>query len=138
ACCRIPKPAGSPKLAAAFHLVADCQTGVVRFANAGHPKPLLVRRPEKKVIPLANAIGRSQPALGLFDDPPYESTDVSILPGELLMLFTDGLYEVQGSNEELYSQQRLIVDIGSRMEKPAELLFDELLQAVCDFSVDHE
>ena len=136
--CSILKSTGSPMLTTAFYLVADWQTGVMRFANAGHPKPLLIRRSEKKVAPLVNSIGRSQPALGLFDDPPYETTEINIVPGDLVMLFTDGLYEVQGPNEELYSQQRLIVDISSRLEKPADEIFDEVLQAVCDYSVDHE
>jgi phosphoserine phosphatase RsbU/P len=136
--CSILKSTGSPMLTTAFYLVADWQTGVMRFANAGHPKPLLIRRSEKKVEPLVNAIGRSQPALGLFDDPPYESTEINIEPGDFVMLFTDGLYEVQGPNEELYSQQRLIVDIGNLVEKPAGEMFDELLQAICNFSVDRE
>ena len=35
------------------------------------------------------------------------------------MLFTDGLYEVQGANEELYSQQRLMLDVKNLIGKPA-------------------
>ncbi|HZF00900.1 MAG TPA: SpoIIE family protein phosphatase, partial [Methylomirabilota bacterium] len=136
--CNILKSTGSPMLTTAFYLVANCQTGVMRFANAGHPKPLLIHRSEKRVETLSNAIGRSQPALGLFDDPPYESTEVNIAPGDFVMLFTDGVYEVQGANEELYSQQRLILDVGNLTEKSSDQLFDELLQAICAFSVDHE
>ena len=76
--CSILKTTGSPMLTTAFYLVADWQTGVMRFANAGHPKPLLVRRATGQVEPLANAAGRSQPALGLFDDPPYQTTEITI------------------------------------------------------------
>ncbi|MEI9864734.1 MAG: PP2C family protein-serine/threonine phosphatase [Limisphaerales bacterium] len=72
--CAILKNTGSPMLTTAFYFVADWQTGIVRFANAGHPKPLLVRRASKRVEPLANECGRGQPALGLFDDPPYQTT----------------------------------------------------------------
>lgn len=54
------------------------------------------------------------------------------------MLFTDGLYEVQGLNEELYSQQRLMLDIQNLIRHPAGILFDELLAAIRAFSVDHE
>ena len=136
--CSILKSTGSPMLTTAFYLVADWQTGVMRFANAGHPKPLLIRRSEKKIEPLVNSIGRSQPALGLFDDPPYESSEINIVPGDFVMLFTDGLYEVQGPNEELYSQQRLIVDIGNLIERPTNEMFDQLLEAICNFSVDRE
>jgi len=134
----ILKTTGSPMLTTAFYLVANWRTGVMRFANAGHPKPLLVRRAAARIEPLVNASGKSQPALGLFEDPPYQTTEVNMVPGDFAMLFTDGLYEVQGPNEELYSQERLIMDVKDRLQKPAAQLFDELLAAIGQFSVDHE
>ena len=134
----ILKTTGSPMLTTAFYFVANYRTGVMRFANAGHPRPLLIRRAENSVTPLANASGHSQPALGLFDDPLYETTETKIVPGDVIMLFTDGLYEVQGPNEELYSQQRLMLDVKSSMSKPMEQLFDQLLETVKAFSINHE
>jgi serine phosphatase RsbU (regulator of sigma subunit) len=134
----ILKNTGSPILTTAFYLVANCQTGVMRFANAGHPKPLHIRRRADQVELLRNAAGKSQPALGLFDDPQYQTTETTLEPGDLVMLFTDGLYEVQGPNEELYSQERLLLDVKSRAQKPAAPLFDELLDSIRAFSIDHE
>ncbi len=136
--CNILKSTGSPMLTTAFYLTANWRTGLMRFANAGHPKPLLVRRPEGSVITLANVSGHGEPALGLFDDPPYQTTEIQLKPGDLVMLFTDGLFEVQGLNEELYSQQRLMVDVEELIAKPANQLFDELLDAVRSFSINHE
>jgi len=134
----ILKSTGSPMLTTAFYLVADRTTGVMRFANAGHPKPLLVRRSAGSVEPLVNVSGQSQPALGLFDDPPYQTTEVVLAPGDFVMLFTDGLYEVQGLNEELYSQERMMMDVQGLLSKPNKALFDELLEAIRAFSVSHE
>ena len=134
----ILKTTGSPMLTTAFYLVANWRTGTMRFANAGHPKPLIIHRPAAKVEPLVNASGKSQPALGLFEDPQYQTTETRLTPGDFVMLFTDGLYEVQGENEELYSQERLIMDVKARIQTPAAELFDELLQAISHFSVDHE
>jgi sigma-B regulation protein RsbU (phosphoserine phosphatase) len=134
----ILKTTGSPMLTTAFYLVANWRTGIMRFANAGHPKPLVVHRPVGRVEPLANASGKAQPALGLFEDPPYQTSEVNLAPGDFVMLFTDGLYEVQGENEELYSQERLIMDVESRLRTPAGQLFDELLGAISQFSVDHK
>jgi serine phosphatase RsbU (regulator of sigma subunit) len=54
------------------------------------------------------------------------------------MLFTDGLYEVQGANEELYSQQRLMLDVKALIAKPMDQLFDDLLDTVRNFSVSHD
>ena len=136
--CNILKSTGSPMLTTAFYLVANSQTGVLRYANAGHPKPLILRRAEDKIQTLANIGGHGQPALGLFDDPPYETSETRIAPGDLIMLFTDGLYEVQGENEELYTQQRLLVDVQAQVGKPTGQMFDDLLEAVRSFSTSHE
>jgi sigma-B regulation protein RsbU (phosphoserine phosphatase) len=134
----ILKSTGSPMLTTAFYLVANCQTGAVRFANAGHPKPLVLRRSEKRIEVLANTGGHGQPALGLFEAPPYETSEASLAPGDFVMLFTDGLFEVQGPNEELYTHQRLLLDVKNLLFKPAAQLFDELLENIRAFSVDHE
>ena len=136
--CSILKSTGSPMLTTAFYLVADRTSGVMRFANAGHPKPLFIRRSAGRVEPLVNVTGQSQPALGLFDDPPYQTTEITLAPGDFVMLFTDGLYEVQGLNEELYSQERMMMDVRSLLPKSNQELFDELLAAIRAFSVSHE
>ena len=136
--CSILKNTGSPMLTTAFYAVADCEKRTLRFANAGHPKPLVIRRSLDKIETLANAAGRGQPALGLFEDPPYTTTETTISPGDFLMLFTDGLYEVQGQNEELYSQQRLLLDVQTLVKHPPGILFDELISAIRAFAVNGE
>ena len=136
--CVILKTTGSPMLTTAFYLVANWRTGQMRFANAGHPKPLLVRRSANRVEPLANTSGKSQPALGLFEDPPYQTSETILAPGDLVMLFTNGLYEVQGQNEELYSQEQLMLEVKNLLKKPAGPLFDKLLETIRAFSVDHK
>jgi PAS domain S-box-containing protein len=136
--CSILKNTGSPMLTTAFYAVADSQTGRLRFANAGHPKPLLLRRSLGQVEPLANASGRGQPALGLFEDPSYTTSETTLAPGDCLMLFTDGLYEVQGQNEELYSQERLMLDVKNFLAHPPGVLFDELLEVIRAFAVNGE
>ena len=136
--CNILKTTGSPMLTTAFYMVADWTTGVMRFANAGHPKPLFIRRSAGRVEPLVNVTGQSQPALGLFDDPPYQTTELTLTPDDFVMLFTDGLYEVQGLNEELYSQERLMMELQDLLTRSNAELFDELLEAIRAFSVSHE
>ena len=136
--CSILKNTGTPMLTTAFYAVADCRTGAVRFANAGHPKPLILRRSIGTVEALANATGRGQPALGLFEDPPYTTSETELAPGDFLMLFTDGLYEVQGRDEELYSQERLTLDVKNFLTQPSGVLFDELIRVIRAFAVNGE
>jgi sigma-B regulation protein RsbU (phosphoserine phosphatase) len=130
----ILKHTGSPMLTTACYLTADWKTQTLRYANAGHPKPLHVRRASERVEPLANAPGRNQPALGLFEDATYQTFEVKLAEKDLIMLFTDGLYEVEDAKNELYSQPMLVAAVQRRLRLPAPQLFDELLKEVYQFS----
>jgi len=133
----ILKHTGTPMLTTAFYLVADWRTGTLRYANAGHPKPLHIRRSAGQVEPLVNASGKSEPVLGLFQDAAYHTAEIKLSPGDLVMLFTDGLYEVQGRNNELYSQAMLVAGVQTRAKFSAPQLFDDLLTEIRGFSEDN-
>jgi sigma-B regulation protein RsbU (phosphoserine phosphatase) len=130
----ILKHTGSPMLTTAFYLVADWNSGVLRYANAGHPKPLHVKRGSSQVAPLVNACGKGQPALGLFEDALYETSTAKLAPGDLVLLFTDGLYEVHNAANELYTQALLIEGVQRRAQLGAGKLFDDLLEEIRAFS----
>jgi sigma-B regulation protein RsbU (phosphoserine phosphatase) len=127
---------GTPMLTTAFYLVADWTTGTVRYANAGHPKPLHIRRAAGQVEPLANAGGNIQPVLGLLENAAYQTSEVKLSPKDMVMLFTDGLYEVQGPSNELYSQTMLVSGVQRRAQLPALQLFDDLLTEIRHFSAN--
>ncbi len=133
----ILKPAGSPVLTTAFYLVGDSTTGQMRFVNAGHPKPMLLRRSENTVEPVKNHTKQSQPALGLFEKAVYETSEAKLAPRDLLLLFTDGLYEVHSPKDQLYTKEMLLTATQKHLKKPATQLFDVLLKEVQDFAVDH-
>jgi sigma-B regulation protein RsbU (phosphoserine phosphatase) len=134
--CAILKPTGTPVLTTAFYFVANWQTGAMRFANAGHPRPLHLRRSAGEVVPLVNSSGKSQAALGLVDDTVYEGTDTNLAPEDWIMLFTDGLYEVQGANDQLFSQAMVLEAVQRRLQLPAPQLLDALLEEIRSFSTE--
>jgi len=135
--CAILKHAssGSPTLTTAFYLAADAATGKLRYANAGHPKPFLVHRGSGKVESLNNTSGQKNPALGLFENASYTTSESPISAGDLVLLFTDGLYEVEGPNQQLYTNQMLLDAVTRRTQLPAAKLCDELLAEVKDFAM---
>ena len=51
-----------------------------------------------------------------------------------MVLYTDGIYEVNNSREEEFGQERLIHSIRENIRLPAEALFDALLREVQEFS----
>jgi sigma-B regulation protein RsbU (phosphoserine phosphatase) len=132
--CAILRHTGTPLLTTAFYLAADWKSGVMRYANAGHPKPLHVRRSAGQVVPVLNASGKSQPALGLMEDAHYQSSEILLSPDDLVLLFTDGLIEVQSPKSDLYTQQLLLAAVQRRLRAPTGQLFDALLKEVRQFS----
>jgi phosphoserine phosphatase RsbU/P len=122
-----------PFLATAFYVVADEVTGEIRFANAGHPSPYRLRRDVSQVEPLRIYDSRHGPALGLFERSIYPTCRCPIAAGDLLMLFTDGIYELDNDGEE-FGQDRLLATVREHVHLGADELFDELLDVVQAFS----
>jgi sigma-B regulation protein RsbU (phosphoserine phosphatase) len=132
--CAILRNTGTPLLTTGFYLAADWRTGVMRYANAGHPKPLHARRDAGQVVQILNASGKSQPALGLMEDARYQTSEILLSANDLIVLFTDGLIEVQNPKSDLYTQQLLLGAVQRRIKEPAPQLFDEVLKEVRQFS----
>lgn len=132
----ILKHSGTPVLTTAFYLVADSVTGTIRYANAAHPKPLHLQRAAGKVETLANLGKKNQPALGLFENAVFQTSQTTLAPGDLVMLFTDGLFEVQARDENLYTEAMLTTATRQRLQLPSVILFDELIAEIRGYSAD--
>ena len=81
----------------------DLETGVVRYVNAGHPPPALLR--DGKVVGLLDQARRLP--LGLRDDPP-EPAEVRLQPGDRLLLYTDGVTEARDADDAIFGLDRLL------------------------------
>jgi PAS domain S-box-containing protein len=129
---------GTPMFTTAFYLVADLERRQIFYSNAGHPRPFLIHRPKGTVEVLKNSDGKSRAALGLFAESTYPTASCPLAPGDLVMLFTDGLYEVEGPNDEQFSQDLLLQAVRQHASLPCEDLFAAILGEIQQFSVNHE
>jgi len=123
-----------PFLATAFYAVVDIATGEMQFANAGHPSPFYVNRGARTVEPLKNFDARHGPALGLFERSIYPTCRMQVNARDVLVLFTDGIYEVESADEKEFGQERLLEFFRARCEMAPGELFDALLAEVQTFS----
>jgi serine phosphatase RsbU (regulator of sigma subunit) len=123
-----------PLFASAFYLLADLEKGELRYANAGHPNPLRVHRAgdRTEMHPLNGS--KHGPALGLFDDAVYPNCHCELSPHDTLLLFTDGLYEVEGPGGDIYDYRRLLEAVNRRRELSAFQLCHEVIEEVQRFS----
>lgn len=130
----ILKRARMDTFVSAFYLITDLEKSEMTYASAGHPSPLHLNRRKGKVEPLSFQDINPRPALGLFEGSKYPTSKEPLERDDLVMLYTDGLYEVEGPNDEYYGQERLIEAVQKRMQLAPFYLFDEILTEIRSFS----
>ncbi len=114
-----------------FYLVADAGNSRIFYANAGHPEPLLLHRLRGELESISSNGG---PALGLFDEAQYRNSERPIAVDDFIMLFTDGLFEVEASDNQVYSRERLMAAVRRRGRLPSAKLLAELFVEIRQFS----
>jgi serine phosphatase RsbU (regulator of sigma subunit) len=124
----------SPMFASAFYVLIDAKDGRLCYANAGHPRPVHLKRATGGVALLEGPGARPGPALGVFESTRYEQEDNVLRPRDLLLLFTDGLYEVENARGEFYDQSLLLKSIQQRVQRSTEHIFEQTIEEVRQFS----
>jgi len=129
----ILKQARTTMFATCFYVVADVNNAELRFANAGHPCAVHIRQGLPPAEKLQNN-GRVGPAMGIFPSATYQTAARSMAKGDLIMLFTDGLFEVEDGDGNQFSQQQLHATINRHAALPPEKFFTHVLEDVRKFS----
>ncbi|MCA9127275.1 MAG: SpoIIE family protein phosphatase [Planctomycetales bacterium] len=95
-------------------LVIEPTTGKVEIVNAGHMRPLWLRRDGSVEQPGDNAVGVP---IGVIDDFEYELASLQLAEGERLVLYTDGINETPDPDGNLFGIDRLINYVRGRSGK---------------------
>jgi phosphoserine phosphatase RsbU/P len=120
------------KFVTLFYGVLDGNTRTLRYTNAGHPRPLLLRH-----TGLTTRLENGGALLGVFPDWNYEDSAVRLEPGDLLLLFTDGITEATTLAGEEFGEDRLIAAAQDESGVSLEELQSHVLQEVKQFSSSH-
>lgn len=107
--------------------VFDESAGTLRFSSAGHPPAWLWHDGELRPL---RATG---PLLTLDPDGQYHSFEVPLDPGDLLLLYTDGLSEAR-AGEQLFGEERIANAVRRDPGMGADTLCKSLLEAARDFA----
>ncbi len=129
----ILKQTGSPLFTTAFCLVVDVEKRIYSFGNAGHPKPFLINRLKRTAERIKETDGKRRPALGLIADTDYPTFEIPMTAGDSIMLFTDGVFEVEGPGEMLYTQEMLLELVRQHAAQPCPEIFDTILRELKGF-----
>jgi len=111
-----------------FYAVLDSEGHRLTYTNAGHNPPLLARRDGSCL-----RLETGGTVLGLFADASYQQACIDLLPGDRLVMFTDGITEAADSSGQEFGEERLIALLREHPAASAADLRDAIMQDVTQF-----
>ena len=117
--------------------VLDVETGRMTFCSAGHP-PLFLRRANGTVEELGEDI--SGFPLGIMPDWQYKQLEVELFPGDVLVIYSDGVTDARSPVEETYESRdtRRLLKRVTDSPGSAEAVGKSILQDIREFSLGHK
>lgn len=119
--------------AAAMVAVVDTKTCECRIVNAGLPHPFFVQRSSGQI----RRIGANGLMIGFLEESIYkpdEEHKVQLAPGDLLLIYTDGVGEVLNDSGEQFDERTLAEHLSAQAQSDSATLFTGLLEACRAFS----
>jgi sigma-B regulation protein RsbU (phosphoserine phosphatase) len=99
------------KYATFFYAQLDMQRRQLRYVNAGHNAPYLLRAGGRSTAdsasPEIEELSVGGTAVGMFPEMVYEEATVELWPGDVLLAFTDGVPEAHNPEDEEFGEERL-------------------------------
>jgi sigma-B regulation protein RsbU (phosphoserine phosphatase) len=115
----------APEKFSTFFLgVFDETTSTLRYTNAGHLPPILIRKGEASLLAVDGMV------VGAFPFAQYGESSIALEPGDLLLLYTDGISEPQNDYDEMYGEDRLIELVKKNAHLSDEGIINAVMEAV--------
>jgi sigma-B regulation protein RsbU (phosphoserine phosphatase) len=114
----------------AFYGIYNVRTGRAQCVNAGHNPPLLLKS-DGSIEMLANNEGIP---LGILENWEYIQHDVQLMPGDCLILYTDGITEAMNTRHELYTKERFIKSVKEWKRDSLSSLIDQIMHDLYAFT----
>lgn len=117
-----------------FHGLYDPATGRLQYVNAGHLPPL-IRRASGAFERVSGSTG-SGLALGMFDEARYDTNEVTLNPGDLLVLYTDGITEAENPSGRAFDEAGLEAALASANANDPFQIGRAIVTAVEQYAAD--
>jgi phosphoserine phosphatase RsbU/P len=113
----------------AFYGILDTKSGQVDYVNAGHNAPYLLSADNIRELELTDGL-----ALGVDADFSYQSKQITLKPGEQLLLYTDGVTEAENLEEAAYGTQKFENLLRENLDLSIKELLEKSLEDVKQFA----
>ena len=129
---RVLSETSSDLFVTVFYAILDPESGVLTYCNAGHNPPFLYSANGGGMKTLT----RTAIPIGVLDDTPWEQSSVSMKPGDLLVMYTDGVTEAEDEFEDFFGEARLQAVAAANLGRSVAIIESKVVTAVLDFVGD--
>lgn len=111
-----------------FYGILDVNNKTFTYTNAGHNYPFLLQEDGT-----SKTLEKGGIVLGTFDNFVYEEETVQLKPGNLILLYTDGITEATNENDEMFEEERLLELLTGNVAISAQELSHKIVDSVLSF-----
>ncbi|RKY85134.1 hypothetical protein DRQ09_07700 [candidate division KSB1 bacterium] len=108
-----------------FYGVIDGTTRKMKYCNAGHNPPFLVRKDDSHLL-----LDKGGLILGIMENLSYEEEEVRLFQGDVMLLYTDGVSEAMNVNDEEFGEQRIEEILKKNRNLSSDKLISKIISAV--------
>ncbi len=112
------------KYATFFYAQLDERRRQLRYVNAGHNAPYLLRAGQRSTTgaasPEIEQLSVGGTVVGMFPEMEYEEATLELYPGDVLLVFTDGVPEAHNPEDEEFGEERLQALLRQTAHLPAD------------------
>jgi sigma-B regulation protein RsbU (phosphoserine phosphatase) len=123
------KTTAAQHFATLFFAVYDDSTRRLAYVNCGHNAPMLRRRDGT-----VERLESTATVIGIFERWQCSVAETCLHPGDLLVIFSDGVTEAAGENDEEFGESRLIAELEAVHALPAKDIVASITARVQEFS----
>jgi phosphoserine phosphatase RsbU/P len=111
-----------------FYGILDGDEGVLTYSSAGHPPPVLLHDGASYDL-----LDKGGAIIGLGGKVPFEEDTVSLVAGDKVILYTDGVSECQDAQGAIYGEQRFYQLLENLKKKPIAVMMEDIIKDIGSF-----
>ena len=114
-----------------FYGVLDTKTNEMHYCNAGHNPPYLFSADKKLPV---QSLDRTGMPLGMLEGNSWKVGSIQFQPGDLLVMYTDGVTEAENTSHEFFGTDRLTTVVRENFGMKAQEIHERIIQGLCEFT----
>ncbi len=114
-----------------FYGILDIKAKNLTYANAGHCYPLIFNQTGE-----SRELKKGGLVLGVLGDYPYQEEKITLKPGDLILLYADGITEAFNQKDEQFEEERLVKVIQENLNLGAKEVSKQIVDNVIAFQKD--